>query len=204
MSSADNKKIKEFKIVLIGESCVGKTQILTRYIYNTFSLNHPCTVSATYVTKKAVTKNGKEIKLQLWDTAGQERYRGITKLFYKNAAGIIIVYDITRRDSFDEIKKFWYKQVKENASSKAKIAIVGNKFDLYEKEKVKKEEGKAYAESIGAFFQLTSALDSYGVEDLFTSIVNSLEDSNYYLGNNEGSVKLSKRKKSINDNRRCC
>ena len=204
MSSSEDKKIKEYKIVIIGESGVGKTSLLSRYLFNTFSSDRPTTISATYASKTVTIKDEKEIKLQLWDTAGQEAFRSLSKLFYTNAAGIIIVYDITRKDSFEEIKNFWYPEVKKEAPSEVKLAIVGNKFDLYENEKVSKEEGEAFAESIGAIFQLTSAKDSNGVDDLFISIANSLEDSNYYLGSNEGSISLSKKKKTKKNNKKCC
>ena len=204
MSSSEDKKIKEYKIVIVGESGVGKTHLLIRYLYKTFSHNCTSTISTTYVSKTVTVKDDKEIILQLWDTAGQETYRSISKLFYKNAAVIIMVYDITGKDSFEQIKNFWYQQVKEYASPEVKIAIVGNKFDLYENEQVSEEEGKKFAESIGAIFQLTSALDSYGVDDLFISIANSLENSDFYIGGNESKVNLSKKKKKKKNKKKFC
>ena len=198
-------KLKEYKIVIIGETGVGKTNILSRYLFDTFSPDHKSTLSATYTEKKAKSKNGKEMILQLWDTAGQEVYRGLTQLFYKNAAVIIIVYDITCRQSFDEIKNYWYKQVKENASSKVKIALVGNKHDLYANEKVTEEEGRTYAEKIGAIFNLTSALDASGIDVLFTDIVNALDSSDYCIGKNVGGVKLDQNYKiNSNHKKKCC
>ena len=208
MSLDKDKKQGEYKIVLIGETAVGKTSLLERYLYATFSKNSVITVSATYATKKVKKNDGKEIILQLWDTAGQENYKSLAKLFYKNAAVIIMVYDITNRKSFDEIKNYWYKQVKENASPKVKIAIVGNKFDLYINEEVKKEEGRTYAEKIGAMFRFTSALDATGVDDLFIDIANALDSSDYCIGKNVGGVKLNKNnnnnKNKNNNNERCC
>ena len=202
--SSEDKKEKEYKIALIGESAVGKTSLLCRYLNNTHNFDIPSTFSANFATKKIKKEDGKEIKLQIWDTAGQEQHRSLTKLYFKNAAGIIIVYDITRKDSFEEIKNFWYPEVKKEAPSEVKLAIVGNKFDLYENEKVSKEEGEAFAESIGALFKLTSALDSIGVDDLFTDMSNALTDNEPKLNNNKDNIKLSKAKKTKKKKKKCC
>ena len=206
MSFEENKKINEYKIVLIGETGVGKTHLLSRFLYNSFSPSQISTISATYATKTIKTNKNNEITLQLWDTAGQETYRGLTKLFYQGAAGIIIVYDITKRDSFNEIKNYWYHQIKENAPKKVKLAIVGNKSDLYINEQVNEEEAKAYAEKIGAIFQLTSAVNSSGVDTLFDILANEIDDPDYYLANNDTSVRLSKKKKKQKGKKKkiCC
>ena len=197
MDLEEDSKINEYKIVLIGNNGVGKTHLLTRFLYNTFSYDQTSTLSATYATKKIKTYNDDEIILQIWDTAGQETYRGLSKLFFKGAAGIVIVYDITNKESFDDIKKYWYKQVEENALSKVKVAIVGNKYDLFLNEKVNEKEAKSYANEIGALFQLTSALDARGVEDLFIDLGSEFKDPDYYLANNNDSIRLSNKKKML-------
>lgn len=205
MSSSEDKKLRECKVVMIGDTGVGKTHLLARYLYNTFDLNTPSTVSATFATKKVKKENGDEIVLQLWDTAGQEAYKGLTKLYFKNAYGIIIVYDITRRDSFDEIKNYWYKQAKDNTYPGIKIAIVGNKQDLYQEEKVSDEEARTYAEKIGAMFKLTSALDATGVDDLFNEMANALDDIDLSSSSSMSNyVKLDKKKKTKKDQAGCC
>ena len=201
MSSAEDKKLREYKVVLVGETGVGKTNLITRYIYNTFDQNQVSTVSATYAKKTIKRNDGNEIILQIWDTAGQESYRGLTQLFYRNAAGIIIVYDITRKNTFEEIKNYWLKQVKENASKEAKIAIVGNKNDLFTKGEVDEEECRAFAEKIGAMFQLTSALNSNGVDKLFEDLADALSDNSQ--GNKGNRIELNTRRRN-NDKRRFC
>ena len=104
------------KVVLIGESGVGKTSIISRYITNTFKSQLMSTPGANFVTKNIILEDeNQSIKFEIWDTAGQERYRALAKVFYKNAAVCVLVYDITRKTSFNELKNYWYKEIKENA-----------------------------------------------------------------------------------------
>ena len=104
------------KVVLLGESGVGKTSIISRYINNTFKSQLMSTPGANFVTKNVIMEDeNKTIKFEIWDTAGQERYRSLAKVFYKNAAVCVLVYDITRKTSFDAIKNYWVKELKENA-----------------------------------------------------------------------------------------
>ena len=104
------------KVVFIGESGVGKTSIISRYITNSFKSEMVSTLGANFVTKNVIMEDeNQSIKFEIWDTAGQERYRALTKVFYKNAAVCILVYDITKRKTFDELKKFWVKEIKENS-----------------------------------------------------------------------------------------
>ena len=104
------------KVVLIGESGVGKTSIISRYINNTFKTQLMSTPGANFVTKNVIMEDeNKSIKFEIWDTAGQERYRALAKVFYKNAAVCVLVYDITRKSSFEELKKYWVKEIKDNA-----------------------------------------------------------------------------------------
>ena len=104
------------KVVLIGESGVGKTSIISRYISNTFKSQLMSTPGANFVTKMIIMEDDNQsIKFEIWDTAGQERYRALAKVFYKNAAVCVLVYDITRKASFDELKNYWVKEIKENA-----------------------------------------------------------------------------------------
>ena len=106
------------KVVLIGESGVGKTSIISRYINNTFKSQLMSTPGANFVTKNVIMEDDNQsIKFEIWDTAGQERYRALAKVFYKNAAVCVLVYDITRKTSFNELKNYRYKEIKENAQS---------------------------------------------------------------------------------------
>ena len=113
----DDEGAQTCKVVLLGESGVGKTCIIARFINNTFGENLISTTGASYAGKTMVFDEyeGKSIKFEIWDTAGQEKYRSLTKIFYKDAAVAILVYDITRKESYDEIQKYWYNQIKEFA-----------------------------------------------------------------------------------------
>ncbi len=113
----DDEGAQTCKVVLLGESGVGKTCIIARFINNTFEENLISTTGASYAGKTMVFDEyeGKSIKFEIWDTAGQEKYRSLTKIFYKDAAVAILVYDITRKESYDEIQKYWYNQIKEFA-----------------------------------------------------------------------------------------
>ena len=113
----DDEGAQTCKVVLLGESGVGKTCIIARFINNTFEDNLISTTGASYAGKTMTFDEygGKSIKFEIWDTAGQEKYRSLTKIFYKDAGAAILVYDITRQDSFDEIKKYWLQQIKEFA-----------------------------------------------------------------------------------------
>ena len=117
MGDEDDDGAQTSKVVLLGESGVGKTCIIARFINNTFEENLISTTGASYAGKTMTFDEfgGKSIKFEIWDTAGQEKYRSLTKIFYKDAGAAILVYDITRQDSFDEIKKYWLQQIKEFA-----------------------------------------------------------------------------------------
>ena len=169
MSEEDAKPVK---VVLLGDSGVGKTSIISRFVNNMFEQKVMPTISAAYATKtmKFDDFGGKELKFELWDTAGQERYRAVTKILYKDAQVIILVYDITRIDSFNEVKNYWYNQVKENCPKSIILGLAGNKADLFENENVTEEQGKNLAEEIGAIFKSTSSYENLGINDLFKAI----------------------------------
>ena len=178
------------KVVLLGESGVGKTSIITRYVNNYFEDNSLTTngASSTYKTIYLEQYN-KSIKFEIWDTAGQERYRSLTKIFYKNASVAILCYDITKKNSFNEIKNYWFNQVKNNSPNDIVIAIAANKSDLYESEEVNEEEAINYAKSVGVIFFETSAMNSSGIDDLFNAIGDKFIDSKYC---NEDKLKKNK------------
>ena len=153
------------KVVLLGETGVGKTCLIERYTKSEFHDNFAPTLGGTFIEKEVAYKSyNKTIKFQIWDTAGQEKYRSINKLFYSDANIAILVYDITRKETFDEIKNYWYEQVKENAPKNIQMVIVGNKSDLYEFQEVPTEDVKQYAEEFGVSAYECSAKTSVGVE----------------------------------------
>ncbi len=161
-----------FKIVLIGDSGVGKTNILSRYINNEFSLATQSTVGVEFGSK-IIKKNGKVIKLQIWDTAGQERYKSITSAYYKGSKGAFVVYDISRKTTYDNIDK-WIGELKTNGSEDVLIMLVGNKSDLEEKREVITEEVEKKAQEQKLAFCETSALNGKNVEYAFENLINEI------------------------------
>ena len=158
-----------FKMILIGDSGVGKTNILNRYINNTFSETTKSTVGVGLGTKVEEYNNTK-IKVQIWDTAGQERYKSITKTYYKGAKGAFIVYDITKKDSFKNIDK-WIQDLREFGEDDAAILIVGNKSDLEESREVTTDEVKKKAEVYKMAYCETSALKSKNINYAFQTLI---------------------------------
>ena len=198
------------KVVLLGEAGVGKTCIISRFVNNLFEENVMSTSGANYAGKSVIFEEyeGKCLKFEIWDTAGQEKFRSITKIFYKDAKIAILVYDITRRDTFEQLKEFWHQQIKESAIPDIILGIAANKCDLYDDEEVKEEEGRQFASEIGAVFMLTSASTNAGIEELFKKVVSKFLDensSNDTYGNNNNTnsnVKISgKEKKKA---KKCC
>ena len=167
-----SEELKSVKVVLLGESGVGKTCIISRFINNIYDDRTMTTSSAQYATKtmKFDDFGGKEIRYELWDTAGQERFRAITQFLYKDAKVIILVYDITEKESFNAIKDYWYDKVKESCPKNIILGLAGNKCDLFEREEVTEEEGKELAKEMGAFFKLTSSKEKVGINELFQDI----------------------------------
>ena len=164
-------KANSCKVVLLGESGVGKTCIISRYVNNTYDEKSETTNGASYASKVIDLEQYKQsLRFDIWDTAGQEKYRSLTKFFYKDAAIAILVYDITRRDSFEEVRKYWYEQLKTCGEKNIVIGLAGNKCDMFDKEAVTEEEARSFANEIGAQFQLTSAFKNLGIEDLFRMV----------------------------------
>ena len=168
------------KIVLLGESGVGKTCIISRYINQVFEGNTISTNGASYAAKTLHFDDyDKSLKVEIWDTAGQEQYRSLTKIFYKDATAAILVYDITRKKSFDEIKNYWYKQLLDCAPSDIVVGLAGNKADLFDREQVSEEEAKEFAKEIKAIFRPTSAMTAIGIDELFSAVGKKILDPNY-------------------------
>ena len=118
-----------FKIVLIGDSAVGKSQLLLRYTKNQFKNKAASTIGMEFATQQVIIDENTSVRAQIWDTAGQERYRAITNAYYRQAIGVLLVYDITKRVSFENLER-WLTEVREHADSKVQIILVGNKSDL--------------------------------------------------------------------------
>ena len=165
-----DEKVESLKIVLIGESGVGKTSIISQFIDQIFQDDQQSTIGGTFSTKTIKCSNGKTLRLEIWDTAGQERYRSVTKMFYKDANAAILVYDITNKFSFEELQKYWIEQVKESSPRNIILAIAANKSDLIEYEQVDEGAARQFAKENDALFAVTSAKQTSCVESLFLDI----------------------------------
>ncbi|KAG9128920.1 hypothetical protein Leryth_009666 [Lithospermum erythrorhizon] len=173
MSSSDDEGEEYlFKIVIIGDSAVGKSNILSRYARNEFNLHSKATIGVEFQTQ-SVEINGKEVKAQIWDTAGQERFRAVTCAYYRGAFGALVVYDITRRDTFESATK-WLDELRTHSDTTVAMMLVGNKCDLENIRAVSIDEGKSLAEQEGLFFMETSALDSTNVTKAFELVVREI------------------------------
>ncbi|XP_028068203.1 ras-related protein RABA5a-like [Camellia sinensis] len=159
-----------FKVVLIGDSAVGKSNLLARFARDEFYPNSKSTIGVEFQTQK-MDINGKEVKAQIWDTAGQERFRrAVTSAYYRGAVGALLVYDISRRQTFDDIGR-WLNELHTHSDMNVVTILVGNKSDLKDLREVSTAEGKALAEAQGLFFIETSALDSSNVAAAFQTVV---------------------------------
>ena len=174
------------KIVLVGDAGAGKTCIISRFITNKFDKTQMTTACPSFCTKSVKYKEyNKTINLDIWDTAGQEIYRSISQLFYKNASVGFLVYDITNEKSFQNIKNYWYKELKDNSDENIIFNIVGNKIDLFESEQVNEKEAKEFAKSINAGFYLTSAKSNIEITNLFIQSGKKFIDPNCELESND-------------------
>ena len=159
------------KVVLLGETGVGKTSIISQFTTHTFDPHRETSLSAQFISKTVEFQDiGQTIKFDIWDTVGQEKYRSLAKIFYKDAKVIIFVYDITREETFEGLKNYWYDETKNNTDGEPILAVVANKIDLYANSKVSNNDGKAFADQIGAIFQTTSALSDSGISTLFDNV----------------------------------
>ncbi|ORY93340.1 ras family-domain-containing protein [Syncephalastrum racemosum] len=158
-----------FKIVIIGDSGVGKSNLLSRFTNNEFNLESKSTIGVEFATKN-VTIGDHRIKAQIWDTSGQERYRAITGAYYRGAVGALLVYDITRQSSFQNVET-WLKELRDHADNNITLMLVGNKSDLADTSRaVTTDEAKDYASEGEMLFFETSALDSTNVDVAFQTV----------------------------------
>jgi small GTP-binding protein len=185
-----------FKVLIIGDSSVGKTCFLLRYSDDTFVDNHISTIGLDYKLKMLDIDN-KLIKMQIWDTAGQDRFRAITKNYYKGSHGIILMFDLTSQDSFNNIKN-WLTQIKDNTNEKIKIILVGNKCDAINRRVIDKEKAEKLAKDFDLKYIEASAKDNLNVNETFIFL--SKEIYNVMEKNSKNEFGLSKGKKKS----KCC
>jgi len=161
-----------FKIVLIGDSGVGKSNLLSRFTRNEFNLESKSTIGVEFATR-SINVDGKTVKAQIWDTAGQERYRAITAAYYRGAVGALLVYDIAKQATYASVTR-WLKELRDHADSNIVITLVGNKSDLKHLRAVPTEEAKNFSTENGLSFIETSALDASNVEAAFQNILTEI------------------------------
>ena len=188
-----------YKVIIIGDTAVGKSNILSRYVKDEFSSNSKSTVGVELGIKFLKIKNTKT-KIQIWDTAGQERYRAITSSYFKGSNGCFIVYDITNEASFNNIEN-WYEQIQKETSSDLPILLVGNKCDLEDERKVPIEKGKEKAKNLICAFFETSALKKINIDKIFEELVNNIyEKTGGNKNDDDINIELIKDDKGINLN----
>ena len=171
MADEDNYEMM-FKVVLVGDSFVGKTNIMSKYLKDEFHEDSKATVGVEFGSKQ-FTIEGHSIKAQIWDTAGQERYKAITSAYYKGAKGAFVVYDITRKSSFESIDK-WVNDLTAAADKKITIIVIGNKSDLEDQRQVPKEKGEEKAAKLEVAFLETSAFSGENLEKAFELMMNEI------------------------------
>ncbi|KAJ5077762.1 ras-related protein rab-8b [Anaeramoeba ignava] len=197
-----------FKLILIGHTGVGKTNILTKFCDNQFSENFQITIGVEYKTQ-IVEINDKKVELRIWDTAGQERYQSMTKLYYRSSNGVFIVYDITNPESFNKLD-YWIKELKSQEQANAMFMIIGNKCDLEDKRKISKEKGEKFAKENDVLFMETSAKDGTNIEEAFEVLTKEILSVSQKKNNLTNSIILSgpNQNQNPNSNRKtksgCC
>ena len=199
-----------YKIIIIGDTAVGKSNILTRYSKNEFSENTRSTVGVELGVKFIKVK-GINTKIQIWDTAGQERYRSITSSYYKGSHGCFIVYDITNESSFNNVEK-WYEHVQKEAGKNISIILVGNKCDLENERKITKEKGQEKAKNLKCAFFETSALSGVNISEIFEELTNNIYETTGGIKNeDEFDIEIENVNKVVNLNKnettkkkKCC
>lgn len=208
MSNNNKNYDSIMKILLIGDSGVGKSCLLVRFVEDKFSPSFITTIGIDFKIK-TVDINGKKVKLQLWDTAGQERFRTITTAYYRGAMGIILVYDVTDERTFANVKQ-WFKTVNDHANDDAQLLLVGNKSDM-DTRVVSYDQGEALAQELGLPFIESSAKDDSNVNEIFFTLAKLIQDKidRNAMSNNAGtskdsSVKIKTGSESSSSSSNCC
>merc|ERR1712070_1216078 len=177
MSAPTQGRVFQYKLVLLGDSAVGKSSLVLRFVRGQFFEYQESTIGAAFLTQN-VSLNDYTVKFEIWDTAGQERYHSLAPMYYRGAAAAVVVYDITNADSFSRAKS-WVKELQRQGSPNIVIALAGNKCDLASKRKVEAAEATEYAKDNGLFFMETSAKTALNVEELFKAIAKKLPKDPY-------------------------
>ncbi|CUA67492.1 GTP-binding protein ypt5 [Schizosaccharomyces pombe 972h-] [Rhizoctonia solani] len=163
----------QYKLVLLGESAVGKSSLVIRFVKGNYEEFRESTIGAAFLTQTVTLEDQTVVKFEIWDTAGQERYKSLAPMYYRNAHCAVVVYDITQQASLDKAKT-WIRELQRQADPSIVIALCGNKSDLAARRQVTQEEAKKYADEEGLMWGETSAKSGEGVQEIFTSIAQKL------------------------------
>ena len=185
-----------FKTLILGDSFVGKTNMLKRFLHDEFDINTKETVGVEFGSKNFIMDGNDIVKAQIWDTAGQERYRSVTKAYYKGAKGALLVYDISRKSTFENIDN-WLLDLKTNGDKDILIILIGNKSDLIDKREVSKEEAELKAEQFNIAFLETSAKSGENIDKAFTEIVEQIYKINITMPQNDAQIEKTNVNKSM-------
>ena len=188
-----------YKILLLGDSEVGKSCFLMRYSDNIFVENYITTIGLDYKLKYVQLDSGETIKVQLWDTAGQDRYRTIAKNYYKGSHGILLLYDVTKENSFENIRE-WVQNIREEVYEKAIIFLIGNKIDKKDERKITTEQGQKLAAEYNLPFFEASAKSGENVEEIFKNLYQKISEVYVDIQKEKGAKLNSNNKKKI----KCC
>ena len=200
-----------FKVVLVGDSGVGKTNILSKYIKNEFHEDSKSTIGVEFGSKQLKIE-GHKIKAQIWDTAGQEKYKAITSAYYKGAKGAFVVYDITRKETFNSVDR-WINDLKTSADKNLTIIMIGNKCDLEDQRQVSADQGEEKGKSYAVAFMETSAFSGENIDKAFGNLINEIykkcyeemtaDDDLDIIGKSE-DINLDKTKPKNSEKKKCC
>ena len=198
----DDDEILQIKMILLGNTAVGKTSIINRYVEDNFSSNLMSSVNMTF-TQKTLKIDKQKVQLNIWDTVGQEKFRSLSKLFFKDTKIVALVYSITNKNSFNDLE-FWLKTFKETIGEDVVIGVMGNKSDLFLEQEVSEEEGEKFAKENGGFFDLVSAKENKaGLDKFITKLVTECLKKNQNLSSNNG-IKLVNQEQTQEIKAGCC
>ena len=193
----------ELKILTLGDTSVGKSSFIVKFIENTFSYDYLATMGLDFKQKEIKLKSGEKILLRIFDTAGQERFKSISLNFIKKANGIVLLYDISKRESFESVNK-WIKSINDVAEEKISIVLVGNKCDLEEDRKVTKEEGKKKAEEFQIPFYESSCKDGINIYEVFERLSEEILKKGKIKASNRGEKITKEKAKTTKKSGGCC
>jgi Ras-related protein Rab-2A len=205
-----SKQVQKISMVVIGDTGVGKSCLLLQFVDRRFSSVHDLTIGVDFGSR-IIELSGEKVKLQIWDTAGQESFRSIARSYYRDAAGALLVFDVTRRDTFDHLSR-WLDETRQFASSNICISLVGNKADFASKRVIQREEAQSFADENGLFYIETSAKSADGVDDAFLKTAEAVWDKmkngsltrkNTNVGEDKDKINLGQGK-SPYGRKKCC